>query len=183
MNLTRSLTRSATAGALVAAMLGVAALPAQAAQLVQAQLKNSEGKPVGMAYLQETPHGVLLHVNFNGLPEGSHAFHIHDVGKCEAPSFKSAGGHYAPNGNEHGLLNPKGPHAGDMPNIHILESGNLDIEVMTNVKSMDGLLSGDGTALVVHEGPDDYRTNPAGNAGPRIACGVIEATNTGQSSQ
>jgi Cu-Zn family superoxide dismutase len=166
---------SVAAGALSAVLL-VTATSAQSATLAQSRLDDAEGTPVGMAYLRDTPAGVLLHVKFDGLPPGTHAFHIHKTGKCEAPSFKSAGGHYAPQGHNHGFLDPNGPHAGDMPNIHVPESGKLEIEVLTGATSVqDGLLAGDGTALVVHAGADDYHTDPAGDAGKRIACGVIEA--------
>ena len=169
--------------ALGAALLGagVAPLSAQtsADQSARAELRNPQGEPVGTATLRDTPAGVLIHVKFSGLPPGSHAFHIHDVGKCDAPSFKSAGGHYNPTERQHGLLNPEGPHAGDMPNIHVLRSGKLELEVLSGVDSVqDDLLSGDATALVVHSGPDDYHTDPAGAAGPRIACGVITAEGT-----
>jgi superoxide dismutase, Cu-Zn family len=108
------------------------------------------------------------------LPAGDHAFHIHAVGKCVAPDFKSAGGHYNPEEDQHGIMNEAGPHAGDMPNIHVPESGQLHIEVLNQMVSLDGLFDEDGSAIVIHEGPDDYTSDPAGDAGSRISCGVIE---------
>lgn len=139
-----------------------------------AEMKDAEGKTVGTVELKEVPSGVLLHAEFEGLMPGTHAFHIHAVGKCEPP-FTSAGGHYNPDDAKHGLLAENGPHVGDMPNIHVPDSGMLEIEVFNNRLALDdALFDGDGAAIVIHEGPDDYETDPAGAAGPRIACGVIQ---------
>ena len=157
---------------LLAAALACAT-PALAADTATAVLKDPEGKDVGTVTLRAVPTGVLLDAKLTALPPGPHAFHIHGTGKCEPPSFKSAGGHFNPEEDQHGLENPAGPHAGDMPNIHVPENGKLRIEVLNQMVSLDGLLDGEGTAIVVHEGPDDYVTDPAGDAGPRIACGVI----------
>lgn len=142
----------------------------------QSTLTDVDGNVVGTAQLRETPTGVLLHLKLSGLPAGTHGLHFHETGKCEPP-FESAGGHYNPDGTAHGLLNPKGPHAGDMPNIHVPASGELEIEVLSLVESLNsdrGLMAGAGSAIVIHSGADDYMTDPAGAAGPRIACGVIE---------
>jgi Cu-Zn family superoxide dismutase len=128
---------------------------------------------VGAVTLPAVPTGVLLDTKLSGFPPGDHAFHIHGTGKCEPPSFKSAGGHFNPEEDEHGLENSAGPHGGDMPNIHVPESGELHIEVLNQMVSLGGLLGGEGTAIVVHQKGDDYKSNPAGDAGPRIACGVI----------
>jgi Cu-Zn family superoxide dismutase len=140
-------------------------------------LHNGTGEHVGEAKLLQTPHGVLLHLHLSACAPGTHAFHIHTIGKCEPPDFTSAGGHFNPDGNAHGLLNTHGKHAGDLPNIHVPESGTLTLEVLVPAVALkEGktrLLDTDGSALVVHTGPDDYRTNPAGAAGQRIACGVI----------
>ena len=146
---------------------------AMAGEQAQARIMNAEGGDVGTVVLREVPHGTLLHATLHNLPEGAHAFHVHAVGKCEAP-FKSAGGHFNPDDKKHGLEAEDGMHAGDMPNIHVPASGSLEIEVLNTFLRLDAsLFDDDGAAIVIHEGPDDYRTDPAGAAGPRIACGVI----------
>ncbi len=146
---------------------------AGAAERAMAKLKNPKGESVGEVRLMETPHGTLLHARFSNLPPGAHAFHVHTVGKCEPP-FKSAGGHFNPGGKKHGFLAADGLHAGDMPNIHVPASGSLEIEVLNTLLKLDSsLFDADGAAIVLHEGPDDYKTDPAGAAGGRIACGVI----------
>lgn len=167
--------RTAFLIALVVALGGFAY--ANGAELAgRAELKNANGEQVGVATLREMPGGVLISVDIQNLPPGAHAFHIHAVGNCEPP-FTSAGGHYNPVGKKHGLLNPEGPHAGDLPNIHVGSDGKVRFEVIAGQVTLgagaNSLLDGDGSALVVHEGVDDYLSDPAGNAGPRIACGVI----------
>jgi Cu-Zn family superoxide dismutase len=127
--------------------------------------------------LTQTPHGVLLSLSVKGLPAGEHAFHVHAVGKCEPP-FNSAGGHFNPENKKHGHEAADGPHAGDMPNLHIPASGELTVEVMNTAITLDkgkpnSVFKPDGTAVVIHAGKDDYKTDPTGNAGGRIACGVI----------
>lgn len=139
-----------------------------------ARISNAEGESVGTVELTETPHGTLLRANLDSLPPGTHAFHIHAVGVCEPP-FKSAGGHFNPEDNSHGFLSEEGMHAGDMPNIHVPQSGALELEVLaTEVDLDDSLFDADGSSIVIHDGADDYETDPAGEAGDRIACGVIE---------
>ena len=123
--------------------------------------------------LLAVPSGVLIDANLSAVPPGYHGFHIHEVGKCEPPDFKSAGGHFNPEEDRHGLMTDAGPHAGDLPNIHVPENGKLRIEMLHQLVSLQGLLDDDGSAIVIHEGPDDYVTDPTGNAGARIACGVI----------
>jgi Cu-Zn family superoxide dismutase len=147
------------------------------AQSAKADLKNAEGKDVGNVTLTQTPHGVLLSLSVKGLPAGEHAFHVHAVGKCEPP-FNSAGGHFNPENKKHGHEAADGPHAGDMPNLHIPASGELTVEVMNTAITLDkgkpnSVFKPDGTAVVIHAGKDDYKTDPTGNAGGRIACGVI----------
>jgi len=131
----------------------------------------------GESTLQETPHGVLLHAVFQNVPQGWHALHIHEIGKCEPPDFKSAGGHFNPDKKEHGYNNPNGYHAGDLPNVYAGPSGKIDVQLLvpsvTLEKGPNSLLDKDGSALVLHEKADDYKTNPAGNAGKRIGCAVI----------
>jgi superoxide dismutase, Cu-Zn family len=152
------------------------AAPAAAADKATAALKDAKGNEVGKAELTATPSGVLIRVDLTAVPAGEHAFHIHAVGKCEPPDFKSAGPHYNPDETKHGLMNAEGPHAGDMPNLHVPSDGKLQVEVLNPMVSLNdkaSLLDQDGSALVIHAGADDYVSDPAGNAGDRIACAVV----------
>jgi Cu-Zn family superoxide dismutase len=152
------------------------ATPAAAADKATAVLKDAKGNEVGNAELTATPSGVLIKLDLTAIPAGNHAFHIHAIGKCEPPDFKSAGPHYNPDETKHGLMNAEGPHAGDMPNLHVPSDGKLQVEVLNPMVSLNdkaSLLDQDGSALVVHAGADDYVSDPAGNAGDRIACGII----------
>jgi Cu-Zn family superoxide dismutase len=140
-------------------------------------LKDASGKEVGQAALVQTPHGVLVKLSLKGAVPGDHAFHVHAVGKCEPP-FTSAGGHFNPGGKKHGIEATEGAHAGDMPNLHIPASGELVIEIENPMISLvkgqpTSVFDADGSALVIHAAADDYKTDPTGNAGDRIACGVI----------
>lgn len=160
-----------------ATLLALAAVAA-AAQGAKATLKNADGKEVGTAALTQTPAGVLIRLSVNGVPPGERAFHIHGVGKCEPP-FTSAGPHFNPGSKKHGLMAAEGHHAGDLPNLHVPASGELVVEVLNPEVTLEkgkpgSLLGGQSTALVIHAGKDDYKTDPAGDAGGRIACGVIE---------
>jgi superoxide dismutase, Cu-Zn family len=163
---------------LAASVAGTLALasPALAVDTASAVLKDASGKDVGKATLTVTPSGVLVSLDLAAVPAGEHAFHIHAVGKCEPPDFKSAGPHFNPDETKHGLLNPEGPHAGDMPNLHVPADGKLQVEILDPAVTLSAeaaLLDADGAALVIHAAADDYKTDPAGNAGDRIACGVI----------
>lgn len=137
---------------------------------------DAQGKEVGKATLVESD-GVTITADFSGLPPGVHAMHIHTVGECHGPDFKSAGAHFNPFEKKHGLENPEGPHAGDLPNFEVKEDGTAHVEVtaksVTLGEGKNSLFQPGGTCLVVHEKPDDHKTDPAGNAGARIACGVI----------
>lgn len=162
---------------LSALLLVLTALPV-AAQSASAPLKNADGKEVGSANLAQTPQGVLINVSVKGLPPGDHAFHVHAVGKCEPP-FTSAGGHFNPGNKKHGLLAADGAHAGDMPNLHVPQSGELTVEVVNAAITLDkgkpnSVFDADGSAIVIHAKGDDYKSDPAGDAGGRIACGVIK---------
>ncbi|MFP4560162.1 MAG: superoxide dismutase family protein [Thiohalorhabdus sp.] len=158
--------------AVAAVLLGGLAGPAHAGDAA-AELRDADGQEMGEVELKESPHGILVHADLEGMPEGTHAFHIHETGQCEPP-FKSAGGHFNPEGKAHGFMSEEGYHAGDMPNIHVPGSGDLELEYFAPGVKLDELLDDDGGAILVHEGADDYKTDPAGDAGSRIACGVIE---------
>ncbi len=142
-----------------------------------ASIVDRAGKRVGLATLEETPNGTMINVEFTGLAPGVHAFHIHAVGKCDPP-FESAGPHFNPTGAAHGMAIGKGYHAGDLPNVFVPASGNVHVELLVprvTVRSgAQSVFDADGSALVVHVDRDDHKTDPAGNAGDRIACGVIE---------
>jgi Cu-Zn family superoxide dismutase len=162
----------------LAGMVVVGAGQPASAQTANAALKNAEGKDVGSATLTQTPFGVLIRLSIKGLPAGEHAFHVHGVGKCEPP-FTSAGGHFNPGGKKHGVLVSEGHHAGDMPNLHIPASGELTIEVVNSAITLDkgkpnSVFHTGGTALIIHAGKDDYKSDPTGEAGGRIACGLIQ---------
>lgn len=160
----------------IAAAAALAPAPALA-QGAKAALKDASGKDVGSAELTQTPAGVMIKLTLKGVPAGERAFHIHAVGKCEPP-FASAGGHFNPGGKKHGVLSMGGHHAGDMPNLHVPASGQLTIEVLNAAVTLErgkpnSLFHEGGTAIVIHAGKDDYKSDPAGDAGGRIICGVI----------
>ena len=158
--------------------LFVAVLAAQnPVATAKADLADSQGKKVGTAELTQTPDGVKIVLAVSGLTAGQHAFHIHNAGKCEGPDFKSAGAHFNPYNKKHGLKNPEGPHAGDMENIEVKADGTGSAEIVnkqvTLAEGPNSLFHEGGTAIVIHASPDDNVTDPAGNAGARIACGVV----------
>ncbi|RYY44653.1 MAG: superoxide dismutase family protein [Sphingomonadales bacterium] len=141
----------------------------------QAELKAPDGTRVGTAIAEEVDGAIRVMVEVAGLSEGVHGTHVHAVGKCEAPDFASAGGHWNPTTHQHGKENPAGPHAGDMPNLSVGADGRDKTIFTLPAGTYAGLLDEDGAALVVHAGPDDYKTDPSGNSGGRIACGVFQA--------
>jgi Cu-Zn family superoxide dismutase len=166
-----------TSGGFAVLLFAAAAMPASA-QTANADLKSADGKNAGSVKLTQLPNGVLLTASLKGLPAGEHAFHVHAVGKCEPP-FTSAGGHFNPASKKHGIMAAEGYHAGDMPNLHVSGSGELAIEVMNAGITLEkgkpnSVFDADGSAIVIHAGKDDYKSDPAGNAGGRIACGVIQ---------
>jgi Cu-Zn family superoxide dismutase len=144
---------------------------------------NAGGSPVGTAQIWQDKSG-LVHVDIASLslPAGTHGIHFHEVGKCDGSTstpFSTAGAHYNPMGKEHGLQNPNGPHAGDNPNIDIPASGIGKVAFSTNRVSLTpgtgSLFDADGSSLVIHAAADDQITNPSGNSGARIACGIVRA--------
>ena len=164
-----------------AAMLlgGCASMTAETRSRLSAEaaLKDKDGKDVGRATIIETSEGVRIAVTGYRLPPGAHGLHIHAVGRCDPPQFASAGAHFNPASKQHGTQNPAGPHAGDLPNLEVAASGEGGIDATTKLVTLGpgptSLLGPAGTSLVVHAAADDYKTDPSGNSGDRIACGVI----------
>lgn len=134
-------------------------------------LVDANGVAIGTVAVSET--GARLSLRASGLSPGVHGIHVHAVGKCEGPKFESAGPHWNPASRHHGLQNPQGPHAGDLPNVTVGPDGRLETIVTAVGAPLGALLDADGAALVIHAGPDDYKTDPSGNSGGRIACAVL----------
>lgn len=175
------MTGTAVAPVLLLAVLvaGCAAFrqPPATAEVALAVLIDANGRKVATASFTEIDGGVRIVVDARGLPPGEKGVHLHAVGRCDPPAFTSAGAHLNPLPRQHGLLNPLGPHAGDLPNITLGADGRGRLETFTDRVTLGAgptsLFDGDATAMVIHADPDDFRTDPAGNSGPRIACGVL----------
>ncbi len=152
-----------------------------------ASVINNAGEKIGGIDLIQGPEGVLMNIDIHNLTPGAHGFHIHKVGNCDDHKhFKSASGHVTEEGDAHGLLNPQGPELGDLPNLIVPENGHVkiqlyadDLEIFPEDGEMEEetLLDADGSAFMIHEHPDDHKTQPIGGAGARIACGVIVGNN------
>ena len=137
-------------------------------------LVNASGQSIGSVRAWQTAGGVSFHIEASGLTHGVHGVHVHAVGRCDPPDFASAGAHWNPAEKKHGINNPAGPHAGDMPNVEVAANGVLSATLTLAGASMASLLDADGAALVIHAAADDYVTDPSGNSGARIACAVIQ---------
>lgn len=162
------------------AVLGLAACAGAAAltDTLTVTLRDAAGRTVGTALLTPATEGVQVVLSVNGLPAGVHGVHVHQTGLCDRPDFTTAGGHFNPNNRQHGFENPQGHHAGDLPNLTVDASGRGTLSAIAQGVTLNGgeavsLRKAAGTALVVHASADDYRTDPSGDSGARIACGVI----------
>lgn len=159
-------------------LAGCSSVPGPVTETIaQTTLLSANGETVGAGQLLTDGSTLSLAVTVNGLEPGEHGFHLHTTGRCKAPDFKSAGGHLNPDNNEHGTLNPQGAHLGDLPNLvaGATRSASVEVDIGRDTPiRRSQMFDADGTALVIHAGPDDYRTDPAGNAGARVACGVMQ---------
>lgn len=150
----------------------------EGAGTIEVQLIDTDGVDVGHAFLKEDDNGVHIDLEAHHLPVGLHGIHIHERGLCELPDFDSAGGHFNPDGKQHGFNDPDGPHAGDLENIEVDESGTVKQSLLNNRVTLKkgkkhSLITKEGSALIIHMNEDDYITQPAGNSGERLVCGVI----------
>lgn len=164
----------------LAATLAVGCSPGTAASeatapFARADLRMADGTAAGTVRATEVAGALRIDLTVRGISPGRHGAHVHMVGKCDAPDFMTAGGHWNPTGAQHGLDNPQGAHAGDMPNVDVAADGTGTLSFNLRSGTRDGLLDGDGAAFVVHASADDQRTDPSGNSGGRIACGVFAA--------
>ena len=153
------------------------ALPSRSAAKTNVELKDAQGKVVGNVILWDQGPGIGLELHLHDLTPGEHAIHFHQVPKCEGPDFKTAGGHFNPEGKKHGFDSPDGHHAGDMKNFTVdaqgKAAGRMEDKDVTLMDGPHSLLSNGGSAIVVHAKADDFKTDPSGNSGDRVACGVI----------
>lgn len=165
--------QDAAEGPTTAPATGAPAPAVDATTRAIARLRTATGAPAGTATASPVDGQTMITLNVEGLPPGQHGVHVHMTGRCDAPTFESAGGHWNPAGAQHGLESPQGQHAGDMPNLTVGADGRGALEHRLE-GAFDGLLDADGSAFVVHASADDQRTDPSGDSGDRIACGVFE---------
>ena len=147
--------------------------PTEGGMRATAMLKTGTGLDAGRASATEVAGGIRYTLDVKGLPAGTHGAHVHTVGRCDGPDFTTAGSHWNPTATKHGTMNPQGPHEGDLPNLIVGTDGRGTLGITVPGATMAGLLDADGSAIVVHAGPDDLMTDPSGNSGGRIACGVF----------
>lgn len=155
----------------------VAEAPMRGADEARVALNDVRGRNVASAQMSQETGGVRVRVAATAMAAGTYAAHVHMVGRCDAPAFESAGGHWNPTGQQHGRDNPAGAHLGDLPNLSVGTDGRGSMEYLVAGARLDaggnGVLDADGSALIIHANADDYRTDPSGNSGGRIACGVV----------
>ena len=151
-------------------------MPLAGGAMATAAIRSTTGAPVGRATATDVQGGIRYTLDVAGLPVGTHGAHIHMTGRCDAPDFTTAGGHWNPTAMKHGTMNPMGPHEGDLPNLIVGADGRGTLGVTIPGQTLAGLLDADGAAIVIHAGPDDLKTDPAGASGGRIACGVFAAS-------
>ncbi|MBW4331273.1 superoxide dismutase family protein [Stakelama sp. CBK3Z-3] len=164
-----------TAAGCSSTMLATSSASQMAGQQAVADLRGPDGGNMGSATATALADGrVRISIDAINLPPGPHGAHIHTVGQCTPPDFTSAGGHWNPTGSHHGVQDPKGPHAGDMPNLLVGTNGQASMAITLPAGTYAGMMDADGAAIVIHSGPDDLRTDPSGNSGSRIACGVFQ---------
>ncbi len=144
-----------------------------APEMATAMLKTADGKDVGTVTATQEEEGIRLAISATGMTGGEHGIHVHTTGKCEGPKFESAGGHWNPMGAQHGLSNPQGQHSGDMPNLVIASDGSGKMDYLLREAQFEQMLDDDGAALIIHAKADDQKTDPSGDSGDRVACGVF----------
>lgn len=176
--MTRTITLSALAFAGIALTGCTTAADVPMTALGETTLLFANGSPAGTARLMRDGGGLSIAVSVTGMTPGAHGYHMHTVGRCEAPAFESAGGHLNPDNRKHGTLAAGGAHLGDLPNLQVGSDGTARATeiVAGGEAALASIFDSDGTAVIVHAQPDDYRTDPSGNSGARVACGVLRRT-------